>query len=416
MPLGGLLRGLVGGLIALLLLPSVTWAIDEFPLPPGTAPGGITTGPDGAVWFVAEGTSRIHRITPTGVLEPTDGFTVPISGSDTTKSTLDQIVVGPDGALWFTEPRDSQIGRVTTTGNVTEYTVPLDGAPEGITAGPDGALWFTASGIGKIGRIPANPPATPPHGIVLYPSTGVAGSGLSDITAGPDGALWFTESTGNQIGRMTTAGALTQPYVVPTPSSEPAAITPGPGGGLWFTESAAGQIAQLTIGAVTPIVEYPGAGAAPSAIAVGRDGALWFTESDLSAGAIGRITTGGVITNHFPVPTAGSEPSDITAGPDGALWFTEFLGDRVGRIDTAPPYVPPVSPPVTPAPVAPVRKPCTVPKVVRLTVAKAKRKLRRAGCKHRVRGRGRVVWTRPRAGRRTFKTVRVMAKPRKRSR
>lgn len=413
MPLGGLLRGVVGGLIAMLLLPAPTWAIDEFPLPPGTAPGGITTGPDGALWFVAEGTSKIHRITPAGALEPTDGFTVPVTGSDTAKNTLDQITVGPDGALWFTEPRDSQIGRITTAGTVTEYTVPLDGAPEGITAGPDGALWFTASGIGKIGRIPVNPPATPPYGIVLYPSTGVAGSGLADITAGPDGALWFTESTGNQIGRMTTAGALTQPYPVPTPSSEPSGITPGPGGGLWFTESAAGQIARLTIGAVPPIVEYPGAGVAPSAIAVGRDGALWYTESDLSAGAIGRITTGGVITNHFPVPTAGSEPSDITAGPDGALWFTEFLGNKVGRIETAPPYVPPPPPPPVVTVTPPAKKACTVPRVRGLTVAKAKKRLRRAKCKYSVRGRGRVVRTKPRAGKRTTKTVLVTAKPRR---
>ena len=59
---------------------------------------------------------------------------------------------------------------------------------------------------------------------------------------------------------------------------------------------------------------------------------MWFTDS--AANSIGRITNGGVITNHFPV-TARSEPSDITAGPDGALWFTEFRGDKIGRIETA---------------------------------------------------------------------------------
>jgi beta-lactam-binding protein with PASTA domain len=64
----------------------------------------------------------------------------------------------------------------------------------------------------------------------------------------------------------------------------------------------------------------------------------------------------------------------------------------------------------------PAKKGCVVPKVRGLTVAKAKKKLKRARCKHRVRGRGRVVWTKPKAGRRTTKTVQVMAKPRKRSR
>ena len=137
----------------------------------------------------------------------------------------------------------------------------------------------------------------------------------------------------------------------------------------------------------------------------------------LAAGVIGRITTAGVITDRFPVPTANGEPSDITSGPDGALWFTEFNGDRIGRIQTAAVFTEPSLPPVGPGPGTPARKKaCKVPRVRGLTVRKAKRKLRRAKCQHRVRGKGRVVWTKPKAGRRTTKTVRVMAKPRRPSR
>jgi virginiamycin B lyase len=342
---------------------------------------------------------------------------VPTASAPATVSTLDQITVGPDGALWFTEPRDNQIGRITTAGGTPqEFSLDsiVSGAqPEGITVGPDGALWFTAAGIGKIGRIPSNPPATPPHGITLYPSVGVAGSGVTDLTAGPDGALWFTESTGNAIGRITTSGAITNHFPVPTPGSEPSGITRGPGAGLWFTQSAVNQVAQIsTTGAVT---EYPGAGGAPSSIAAGADGALWFTESDLAANAIGRITTGGTVTNHFPVPTPGSEPSDITAGPDGALWFTEFLANKVGRIETAPVFVPPPPPPpVTPLKLPRARKACKVPKLRGLSVRKAKKRLKRAKCRYRVRGKGKVVSTRPKAGKRTTKRVLVKARPARR--
>ena len=52
------------------------------------------------------------------------------------------------------------------------------------------------------------------------------------------------------------------------------------------------------------------------------------------ANQIGRITTGGAITEYV-VPTTNSGPQDITAGPDGALWFTEYNGNNIGRI--APP-------------------------------------------------------------------------------
>jgi streptogramin lyase len=406
-PVARLLPVLVASSIAVLPFPAPATAIDEFPVPPGTNPGGITAGPDGALWFVEEGTSKIGRITTAGVV--TNHYAVTTSARSSVNS-LDQITLGPDGALWFTEPGDNQIGRITTAGGPpTEFTLPIgDGEPEGITAGPDGALWFTAVNAGKIGRIPSSPPADPPHGITLYPPTGRAGSEISDISVGPDGALWFTESGGNRIGRITTGGVISH-FTVPTAKSEPSGITQGPRG-LWFVESAADQIARITTEGV--ITEYPGAGVEPSAIAVGRDGALWFTESHPSANAIGRITPGGVITNHFPVPTARSEPSDITTGPDGALWFTEILGNKIGRIETAAPFVPPPDQGLTSGK---KKAGCKVPNVRGLSRQKAKKRLKRARCRYRIRGKGRVVSTSPKAGKRTTKTVTVRAKPRKRT-
>ena len=69
----------------------------------------------------------------------------------------------------------------------------------------------------------------------------------------------------------------------------------------------------------------------------GPDGALWFTDT-LHQGAIGRITTSGVVTYSLlpdadPVqhPT-GKFPFSITAGSDGAVWFTELWGSKIGRI------------------------------------------------------------------------------------
>jgi hypothetical protein len=56
------------------------------------------------------------------------------------------------------------------------------------------------------------------------------------------------------------------------------------------------------------------------------DGALWFTEQ--SSGKIGRITTGGVITE---VVSGGSYPLGMTAGPDRALWFMLFHNSAIAR-------------------------------------------------------------------------------------
>jgi hypothetical protein len=68
-------------------------------------------------------------------------------------------------------------------------------------------------------------------------------------------------------------------------------------------------------------------------------------------GRIGRITTGGTVT-EYAVPSATSSPWGITAGPDGALWFTETGGNRIGRIAPAAPpaRAPGRVPPNLPAP------------------------------------------------------------------
>jgi streptogramin lyase len=408
-------RTLLLALAAALLTPASAagQAIQEFPLAPGTFPGGITTGPDGNLWFAAEGTGDIGRMTPQGAVTMFD-VTGPNPSQSPTDPTfvapVDQITSGPDSALWFTMPFEDRIGRITTDGAPSEFIAGPGARPEAITSGPDGHLWFTAANLLRIGRI------TTGGAITLY---GPTGAGPSDITPGPDGRLWFTESVANRIGAITTdappdsADGITHFSQGLTGASEPSGVTPGPGGGLWFTESAVNQVGHITPSGV--ITEFPGTGAGPSAIEVGRDGALWFTESE--ANSIGRITTSGLITNHFAVPTPGSEPSDVTAGPDGALWFTEFQGQKIGRIDTAvpgtstttiPTFGPLLSKSLTKSKKA---KRCKVPKVKGLGIKKAKKKLRRARCRFRVKGKGYVTSTAPRAGKRTAKTVQVKAKP-----
>jgi virginiamycin B lyase len=130
------------GLAATLALPTfaAAQAITEYPLPAGSSgPGGITEGPDGALWFTLGNTSQIGRITPAGVFS--------IYPTPTANSNPTQIANGPDGALWFTEATANQIGRITTSGVITEFPLPNPGStPVGITSGPDGALWFTVQG------------------------------------------------------------------------------------------------------------------------------------------------------------------------------------------------------------------------------------------------------------------------------
>jgi streptogramin lyase len=335
------------GVIATLAIPSDASAIDEFPaagLPAGTRPGGITTGPDGALWFTEEGTHGIGRLTTSGVysrIQLTIG------------STPDQIVAGPDGRLWFTESGRNKIGAITTAGVVSEYPVSgnTGAQPQGITVGPDGKLWFTEANANSAIRS-----IDPTSGNLGSPVALTSSSEPSDIETAA-GKLWVTEqaTSVSKIAVYDPSTAFLQ-EIPASPGSEPSSIIATAGGVLWFTEAGTSAIGKITSGG-TPPTEYPGTAASPSGIAAGQDGALWFTESPPQASpvtscppapgfhGIGRITSGGTITNNFATPTPSSEPSDITVGPDGALWFSEYCADKIGRIATAPSAPPPPPPP-----------------------------------------------------------------------
>jgi virginiamycin B lyase len=116
----------------------LTATINLFPILTANAfPFGITSGPDGDLWFAESNSAQIGRITPGGTITE-----FPAPGSDPTR-----IAAGPDGNLWFTSELGNQkIGRITPTGTTTFFALPTPfSSPFGITAGPDGALWFTES-------------------------------------------------------------------------------------------------------------------------------------------------------------------------------------------------------------------------------------------------------------------------------
>ena len=85
---------------------------------------------------------------------PSTGSTVgaaPTSGTVTSYSGTginvpQGITTGPDGNLWFTNFFGNSIGRITTSGTVTTFTGTGISYPVSITTGPDGNLWFTNEG------------------------------------------------------------------------------------------------------------------------------------------------------------------------------------------------------------------------------------------------------------------------------
>jgi virginiamycin B lyase len=297
-------------------------------------PLGITSGPDGNLWFTDAGASTIAKISPSGTglaeFKTNTGAASPVA-----------ITKGPDNRVWFTELSGSvnQVARSSTAGTQNEFGINKPGAlPTSIVTGPDGHMWFTNFGNGTIGTI--DPNAAPGTVATTFPIT-VPTLMPDAIASGPNGHLWFTEqgANGGKIGEMTTAGVqVSDTQAASGTGAGIAGITVGPDGNLWFTEQNHGRIGKMTPGHV--VTEFPslsGQGA-PTAITAGSDGALWFV--DQGNNAIGRITTSGSVT-EYPVPTPNAfspnvQPTGITSGPDGNIWFTEQdTKAAIGRVIVA---------------------------------------------------------------------------------
>ena len=262
------------------------------------------------------------RVIPCSVTE----FVLP-----TPESRPNGIIVGPDGNLWFAE-RDGAapgtIGRISPDGAITEFPLPdpnssnLYGVAR-LAVGPDGNIWYTGSYIG-IGRIA-------PSGKILDPVASASAIPARAMTTGPDGNMWVTDEYG-RIHRITPSGTITD-FALPNvrADTEPyphwQSITTGPDGNLWFTQFLLQRLGRMTPKGTETEFGMPDNGT-PQFITAGPDGNLWFTAM---AGAIGRITPHGIIT-EFPLLTQESYPAGIATGPDGNIWFTERDGNRIGYI------------------------------------------------------------------------------------
>ncbi len=240
------------------------------------------------------------------------------------------IVAGPGGNLWFVDDNVNGYGEVTPAGVVSlwnwDNVASDDVGFQQIAAGLDGNLWLTMCG-GLLG--PAIQKITPAGAATYYPVS----SCPDGITAGPDGNMWFTETYG-AIGKITMGGQVTEydgsgSGLLPA-DSHPIGIVAGPDGALWFTEWGDNRIGRITTGGVLTNQYQLAANTGPAHIVAGPDGNLWFTED--TADRIGKLTTSGTLTEYSAGITPGSYPEGIAVGPDDNLWFTEYMGGQIGEI------------------------------------------------------------------------------------
>ena len=115
------------------------------------------------------------------------------------------ITTAPDGALWFADGYGDSIGRISTDGQIRKYTNPRINWPSGIAAGPDGALWFVNGLDDSIGRITREGAFSFYDGTVTYPTPATVNA---DVALPPSSSAARPASAGQAIHDATGGSGL----------------------------------------------------------------------------------------------------------------------------------------------------------------------------------------------------------------
>ncbi len=288
------------------------------------------------------------------------------AGGDASHPTLD--AAPPNDVSDGGNAPDADAGSSFDAGALVEFAIPTANAePTGLTWGPDGNLWFTETAAPeKIGTMTeagvfssssSRPRTAPPMRSSPAP-TATCGSRSTPRTKSaaspPEGrspsfrfrprAQARSESA---PGRTATSGSPssteTRSVGSRAPGSSPSSrfrrrarghdrITLGPDGNLWFSEKTAGAIGRVTAAGVVSELAIPTAAAGPLGIVAGANGSLFFAENYVSK--IGSVTPAGVFT-ELDVPTSAAFPAELALAANGSVWFTESSGGKLAALTDA---------------------------------------------------------------------------------
>ena len=178
-----------------------------FPLPQGASfPEAIVPGSGGRLWFTMLGASIRHRPAIAAIDQQGRVVEYPLPKNQILLAAKG-LVIGPDGNVWFlaqgrpTYPHTALIGRITPQGKISEFRIPGEEA-SGAIAVADGAVWFTdKSAIGRVsmdGKVVTYP----------LPAFDAATPDVDTLAAAPNGDLWFTDNPPAGLGRITPNGTI----------------------------------------------------------------------------------------------------------------------------------------------------------------------------------------------------------------
>ncbi|HYK52554.1 MAG TPA: hypothetical protein VEV38_03405 [Candidatus Eremiobacteraceae bacterium] len=245
----------------------------------------------------------------------------------TTSTIYRGITTGPDGNVWFSDNNGDALVRTMMTGKTKSFVLhftengnTFSFAPLYPITGADGKFYITTDGSdpknggGLIGVL------TTKGAFKIYDPPSGDNLGNNGLAVGPDGNVWFAEKA--HFAKITTAGVITE-FAYPSGEfqNSGAGVVNGPGGKVWFTEYFQHKVANIdpTTDVITEFDVSAAGCSGPQGLTVGTDGLLYF---NCSSGSIAKMTTSGAVTvinNPYGTPLV---PQDMITGPNGHIWFT----------------------------------------------------------------------------------------------
>jgi sugar lactone lactonase YvrE len=347
-----------------------TFTVDEFtesgsfirkigPAPTGLGAGsepgqfyydthGIAAGPDGRIWVVDAGNSRVQEFNETGEFIAQFGKKGTGNGQFT---SMNGIARDSQGTIWVADGEGHRVQGFTESGGyVTQFGTNGAGAgqfsvPHGIAVSPSGALFVTDANLNRVSKW-SNPVFSPAYESAFGSSGSAEGKFGWARGAALDGQgnLWVVDSSNNRIEEFTEEGEFLQSCGTAGSGNgqlqNPREIAIGPSGKIWVTDAGNQRVEGFKSNCAFAGA-WRGSGEnqlyAPWGIAIDPKGHVWV--GDQTTFTVKEFTeSGSFIRKIGPAPSEfgnGSGPGQfgetygIVASPSGKIWVVDRGNWRV---------------------------------------------------------------------------------------
>jgi virginiamycin B lyase len=303
--------------------------IKEYEVPtPKSRPHDPALGPDGSLWYTAQGANKLGRLNPkTGEFKEYP-LKTPGSGPH-------GLVADKAGNIWFTAIAGGYIGKLDpNSGEITEYR-PSDGTeidPHTPAFDHDGILWFTNEETNYIGRLD---PQTGKMTLTKSPTPHAVPYGIVILQ---NNMPMFCEFGTNKLATLDPKTMTIHEYTLPARNARPRRIALAPDGTVFYTDYARGYLGHFDPASDRLVKEWPSPGGTesePYGIAITNDGNVWYSESGVSPNTLVRFDPKSESFSTEKIPSGGGVVRNMVATPDRGLYLACSGVNKVAVVYTA---------------------------------------------------------------------------------